>query len=61
MPYIRTEYRLLGFYDEGIFKNIGGFAEAYCGATPTECAPFLRIAVSSITSTASLPPTILPA
>jgi DNA-binding transcriptional LysR family regulator len=32
-------------------------AEAYCGATPTECAPFLAIAVSSITSTASLPPT----
>jgi transposase len=31
-------------------------AEAYCGATPTECVPFLGIAVSSITSTASLPP-----
>src|SRR5262249_15980072 len=27
-------------------------AEAYCGATPTECLPFLGIAVSSITSTA---------
>jgi hypothetical protein len=25
-------------------------------ATPTECVPFLAIAVSSITSTASLPP-----
>jgi hypothetical protein len=36
-------------------------AEAYCGATPTECAPFLGIAVSSITSTASLPPTSLSA
>src|SRR5208337_1419387 len=34
-------------------------AEAYCGATPTECVPFLGIAVSSITSTASLPPTSL--
>src|SRR5258708_29750396 len=32
-------------------------AEAYCGATPTECVPFLGSAVSSITSTASLPPT----
>src|SRR5438876_4152689 len=32
-------------------------ADAYCAATPTECAPFLAIAVSSITSTASLPPT----
>src|SRR3954462_10856523 len=32
-------------------------AEAYCGATPPECVPFLAIAVSSITSTASLPPT----
>src|SRR5262245_7644085 len=32
-------------------------AEAYCAATPTECMPFLGIAVSSITSTASLPPT----
>src|SRR3981081_2856239 len=40
---------------------IGGLAsaEAYCGATPTECAPFLGIEVSSITSTASLPPTSL--
>src|SRR5215468_5572815 len=27
-------------------------AEAYCAATPTECVPFLGIAVSSITSTA---------
>src|SRR5215831_6902 len=34
-------------------------AEAYCGATPTECVPFLGIAVSSITSTASSPPTSL--
>ena len=34
-------------------------AEAYCAATPTECVPFLAIAVSSITSTASLPPTSL--
>src|SRR5256885_2162243 len=34
-------------------------AEAYCAATPTECVPFLGIAVSSITSTASLPPTSL--
>ena len=24
-------------------------AEAYCGATPTECLPFFGIAVSSIT------------
>src|SRR5262249_27595442 len=32
-------------------------AEAYCAATPTECVPFLGIAVSSITSTALLPPT----
>jgi hypothetical protein len=32
-------------------------AEAYCAATPTECVPFFGIAVSSITSTASLPPT----
>ena len=31
-------------------------AEAYCAATPTECVPFLASAVSSITSTASLPP-----
>ena len=30
-------------------------------ATPTECVPFLGIAVSSITSTASLPPTSLSA
>src|SRR5262249_24661216 len=30
-------------------------------ATPTECVPFLAIAVSSITSTASLPPTSLSA
>src|SRR5262245_41614324 len=29
-------------------------AEAYCAATPTECVPFLGIAVSSITRTASL-------
>src|ERR1700682_355231 len=36
-------------------------AEAYCGATPTECVPFLGSAVSSITSTASLPPTSLSA
>src|SRR6266481_8411255 len=36
-------------------------AEAYCAATPTECVPFLGIAVSSITSTASLPPTSLSA
>src|SRR5262249_46868101 len=32
-------------------------AEVYCAATPTECMPFLGIAVSSITNTASLPPT----
>ena len=31
--------------------------EAYCGATPTECCPFFGSAVSSITSTASGPPT----
>ena len=31
--------------------------EAYCGATPTERSPFFGIAVSSTTSTASLPPT----
>src|SRR3974390_274418 len=36
-------------------------AEAYCGATPTEYVPFLGSAVSSITSTASLPPTSLSA
>jgi hypothetical protein len=30
--------------------------EAYCGATPTERSPFFGIAVSSMTSTASLPP-----
>src|SRR6266481_6751782 len=36
-------------------------AEAYCAATPTECVPFLGIAVSSITRTASLPPTSLSA
>src|SRR6516165_2167695 len=36
-------------------------ADVYCGATPTECVPFLGIAVSSITSTASLPPTSLSA
>src|SRR5205823_13668237 len=36
-------------------------AEAYCAVTPTECVPFLGIAVSSITSTASLPPTSLSA
>src|SRR5262249_59833258 len=34
-------------------------AEAYWEATPTECMPFLGIAVSSITGTASLPPTNL--
>src|SRR5262249_20577625 len=34
-------------------------AEAYCAATPTECVPFLGIAVSSITSTPSPPPTSL--
>src|SRR6266581_1803215 len=32
-------------------------AEAYCAPTPTECLPFFGIAVSSITNTASLPPT----
>src|SRR6266496_4032347 len=32
-------------------------AEAYCGATPTECLPFFGNAVSSITNTASLLPT----
>ncbi len=32
-------------------------AEAYCGATPTECWPFFGRAVSSMTSTASGPPT----
>ena len=32
-------------------------AEAYCAATPTECVPFFGTAVSSITNTASLPPT----
>jgi hypothetical protein len=32
-------------------------AEAYCAPTPTECLPFLGTAVSSITNTASLPPT----
>jgi hypothetical protein len=36
-------------------------AEAYCAATPTECVPFLGIAVSSITRTASRPPTSLSA
>ena len=36
-------------------------AEAYSVAIPTECVPFLAIAVSSITSTASLPPTSLSA
>ena len=38
---------------------VGGLAQAdaYCGATPTERSPFFGIAVSSITSTASLPPT----
>jgi hypothetical protein len=35
--------------------------EQYCGATPTECLPFLSIAVSSITNTASRPPTSLSA
>src|SRR5262249_7497077 len=35
-------------------------AEAY-STTPTECVLFLAIAVSSITSTASLPPTSLSA
>src|SRR5262249_33015257 len=34
-------------------------AEAHWEATPTECMPFLGIAVSSITGTASLPPTNL--
>ena len=34
--------------------------EAYCGATPTERSPFFGIAVSSMTSTASLPPTVDP-
>src|ERR1700758_4207006 len=32
-------------------------AEAYCAATPTECVPFFDIALSSITNTASRPPT----
>src|SRR4029077_11918658 len=36
-------------------------AEAYCQATPTECLPFFGTAVSSITNTASLPPTSLSA
>src|SRR5262245_48725049 len=36
-------------------------AEAYWEATPSECMPFLGIAVSSITGTASLPPTNLSA
>src|SRR6188768_1679627 len=36
-------------------------ADAYCAATPTECFPFFGMAVSSITSTASLPPTSLSA
>src|SRR5262249_28064242 len=36
-------------------------AETNCEATPTECVPFLGIAVSSITSTASSPPTSLSA
>ena len=36
-------------------------AEAYCGATPTECAPFFGKAVSSTISHASEPPTILSA
>src|SRR5262249_55985320 len=36
-------------------------AEAYSVATPTECVLFLAIAVSWITSTASLPPTSLSA
>src|SRR5262245_53804215 len=36
-------------------------AEAYSVATPTECVPFLAIAASSITSTASRPPTSLSA
>src|SRR6266705_2120435 len=36
-------------------------ADAYCEATPTECLPFFGIAVSSITSTASLPPISLSA
>src|SRR6202035_3329492 len=34
-------------------------AEAYCEATPTECLPFFGTAVSSITITASPPPTSL--
>src|SRR5262249_51953123 len=29
--------------------------EQYCGATPTECLPFLSMVVSSMTSTASRP------
>jgi hypothetical protein len=33
--------------------------EQYCGATPTECLPFLSMVVSSMTSTASRPPTSL--
>ena len=36
-------------------------ADAYCGETPTECSPFFGMAVSSITSTASPPPTSLSA
>jgi hypothetical protein len=35
--------------------------EAYCGATPTECAPFFGNAVSSTINHASAPPTILSA
>ena len=34
-------------------------AEAYCGATPTECIPFFGNVVSSTTRTASAPPTSL--
>src|SRR5215471_1116926 len=36
-------------------------AEVYCGATPTECSPFLGSAVSSMISQASSRPTILSA
>src|SRR5271157_5739707 len=32
-------------------------ADAYCGATPTECVPFFGNAVSSMTRKASAPPT----
>ena len=36
-------------------------AEAYCGATPTECDPFFGSAVSSTTRTALAPPISLSA